>query len=154
MHANIVSRFSVNYLKSQLLLPFNVDNLPILLNGRSSVLLLTSRLTSTYLQFLGKVGWGLNSCLSMHQFGQNQTHIAWPLDCFLYWSFAVRVGLLYIISGLGGSLLSALFLQSHISVGASGALFGSLGGMLSELITNWSIYVNKVLANLMVLRPF
>ena len=58
---------------------------------------------------------------------------------------AVLVGLLFVISGFGGSLLSALFIQSNISVGASGALFGLLGGMLSELITNWSIYDNKVL---------
>ncbi|KAK9126967.1 hypothetical protein Scep_015813 [Stephania cephalantha] len=57
-----------------------------------------------------------------------------------------RIGLLYIISGLGGSLLSALFIQSSISVGASGALFGLLGGMLSELITNWTIYANKFAA--------
>jgi membrane associated rhomboid family serine protease len=61
------------------------------------------------------------------------------------YSFAtVRIGLLFVISGFGGSLLSALFLQSNISVGASGALFGLLGGMLSELITNWSTYDNKV----------
>ncbi|KAL8039373.1 hypothetical protein ABFX02_10G032700 [Erythranthe guttata] len=58
----------------------------------------------------------------------------------------VRIGLLYLISGFGGSLLSALFIQSNISVGASGALFGLLGGMLSELITNWTIYANKVSA--------
>ncbi|KAH7542443.1 hypothetical protein FEM48_Zijuj02G0074200 [Ziziphus jujuba var. spinosa] len=58
----------------------------------------------------------------------------------------VRIGLLYVISGFGGSLLSALFFQSGISVGASGALFGLLGAMLSELITNWTIYENKVLA--------
>ncbi|XP_075507766.1 RHOMBOID-like protein 1 isoform X1 [Primulina tabacum] len=58
----------------------------------------------------------------------------------------VRIGLIYLISGVGGSLLSALFIQTNISVGASGALFGLLGGMLSELITNWSIYVNKVAA--------
>ncbi|EXC30978.1 Inactive rhomboid protein 1 [Morus notabilis] len=58
----------------------------------------------------------------------------------------VRIGLLYVISGFGGSLLSALFLQSNISVGASGALFGLLGGMLSELITNWTIYDSKFAA--------
>lgn len=62
----------------------------------------------------------------------------------LAYLFAVRIGLLYVISGFGGSLLSALFLQSNISVGASGAVFGLLGGMLSELITNWTIYANKV----------
>nr|GMC91848.1 RHOMBOID-like protein 1 [Ipomoea batatas] len=56
----------------------------------------------------------------------------------------VRVGVLYLISGLGGSLLSALFIRSSISVGASGALFGLLGSMLSELLINWSIYVNKI----------
>lgn len=58
---------------------------------------------------------------------------------------SVRVGLLYVISGFGGSLVSGLFLQSNVSVGASGALFGLLGSMLSELITNWTIYANKVL---------
>ncbi|KAL8208479.1 hypothetical protein R6Q57_007891 [Mikania cordata] len=58
----------------------------------------------------------------------------------------IRIGLLYVISGFGGSLLSALFLQSNISVGASGAVFGLLGGMLSELITNWTIYTNKMAA--------
>lgn len=48
------------------------------------------------------------------------------------------------ISGFGGSLVSSLFIQSGISVGASGALFGLLGGMLSELFINWTIYANKV----------
>lgn len=57
---------------------------------------------------------------------------------------AVRVGIIYLLSGLGGSILSALFIQNNISVGASGALFGLLGAMLSELLTNWSIYTNKV----------
>ncbi|PHU06855.1 hypothetical protein BC332_23344 [Capsicum chinense] len=65
----------------------------------------------------------------------------------------VRIGLLYIIAGLGGSLFSALFIKSNISVGASGALFGLLGSMLSELIINWTIYANKiaVLATLVVI---
>ncbi|XP_034688978.1 RHOMBOID-like protein 1 [Vitis riparia] len=58
----------------------------------------------------------------------------------------VRIGLLYVVSGFGGSMLSSLFIQSSISVGASGALFGLLGGMLSELITNWTIYANKFAA--------
>ncbi|QCE08884.1 RHOMBOID-like protein 5 [Vigna unguiculata] len=62
----------------------------------------------------------------------------------------LRIGLLYALSGFGGSLLSILHLKenksSTVSVGASGALFGLLGAMLSELLTNWSIYANKCAA--------
>jgi membrane associated rhomboid family serine protease len=61
----------------------------------------------------------------------------------------VRIGILYMLSGFGGSLLSVMGLEQSptsntVSVGASGALFGLLGAMLSELLTNWSIYANKV----------
>ncbi|PON66454.1 Peptidase S54, rhomboid [Trema orientale] len=48
--------------------------------------------------------------------------------------------------GFGGSILSSLFIRNNISVGASGALFGLLGAMLSELLTNWTIYTNKAAA--------
>lgn len=60
--------------------------------------------------------------------------------------YAVRIGAIYLLSGIGGSILSCLFIQHSISVGASGALFGLLGAMLSELLTNWTIYSNKVSA--------
>jgi membrane associated rhomboid family serine protease len=55
-----------------------------------------------------------------------------------------KVGLVYLVSGVGGSVLSVLFIRNGVSVGASGALFGLLGAMLSELITNWGIYTNRV----------
>ncbi|XP_031476048.1 RHOMBOID-like protein 2 [Nymphaea colorata] len=58
----------------------------------------------------------------------------------------IRIGIIYLLSGFGGSILSLLFIQNNISVGASGALFGLLGAMLSELITNWTIYSNKAAA--------
>ncbi|XP_047339302.1 RHOMBOID-like protein 2 [Impatiens glandulifera] len=58
----------------------------------------------------------------------------------------VRIGGIYLLSGFGGSILSSLFIQKNISVGASGALFGLLGAMLSELFTNWTIYTNKACA--------
>ncbi|XP_019195332.1 PREDICTED: RHOMBOID-like protein 2 [Ipomoea nil] len=63
----------------------------------------------------------------------------------------VRIGIVYFFSGFGGSVLSSLFIQRSVSVGASGALFGLLGAMLSELLTNWSIYTNKVAALLTLL---
>ncbi|CAH2065359.1 unnamed protein product [Thlaspi arvense] len=65
--------------------------------------------------------------------------------------FIVRIGLLYLISGFGGSILSALFLGSNISVGASGAVFGLLGGMFSEIFINWTIYSNKVVTTLLLI---
>ncbi|XP_010523566.1 PREDICTED: RHOMBOID-like protein 3 [Tarenaya hassleriana] len=58
----------------------------------------------------------------------------------------VKIGAIYLVSGFGGSVLSSLFIRNYISVGASGALFGLLGSMLSELLTNWTIYTNKVAA--------
>ncbi|KAF6154481.1 hypothetical protein GIB67_028373 [Kingdonia uniflora] len=59
----------------------------------------------------------------------------------------VRIGVIYLLSGFGGAVLSALFIRdNNISVGASGALFGLLGAMLSELLTNWTIYTNKAAA--------
>lgn len=98
----------------------------------------------------GHQGWRLVSCVWLHA---GVFHILANMLSLLFIGIRleqefgfVRIGLVYLISGFGGSLLSALFIQSRISVGASGALFGLLGGMLSELITNWTIYANKVAA--------
>ncbi|XP_022969832.1 RHOMBOID-like protein 2 [Cucurbita maxima] len=55
----------------------------------------------------------------------------------------VKIGIIYLVTGVGGSVMSSLFIQNNISVGASGALFGLLGAMLSELLVNWTIYSNK-----------
>ncbi|OAY72499.1 RHOMBOID-like protein 3, partial [Ananas comosus] len=61
-----------------------------------------------------------------------------------YWAYILAIG-------VWRSVLSALLLRNSISVGASGALFGLLGSMLSELITNWTIYSNKAAALLTLL---
>ncbi|MQL85957.1 hypothetical protein Taro_018469 [Colocasia esculenta] len=94
--------------------------------------------------------WRLISCIWLHA---GVFHILANMLSLLFIGIRleqefgfVRIGLLYVMSGFGGSLMSALFIQSSISVGASGALFGLLGGMLSELITNWTIYANKFAA--------
>ncbi|XP_057969360.1 RHOMBOID-like protein 5 [Malania oleifera] len=60
----------------------------------------------------------------------------------------LRIGVLYVLSGVGGSIASCFYNadSKSLSVGASGALFGLLGAMLSELITNWTIYAKKCAA--------
>ncbi|KAK1299168.1 hypothetical protein QJS10_CPB14g01580 [Acorus calamus] len=95
-------------------------------------------------------GWRLVTCMWLHA---GVVHVLANMLGLLFIGIRlenefgfVRIGLLYVISGFGGSLLSALFIKSSISVGASGALFGLLGGMLSELIINWTIYANKFAA--------
>ncbi|GMH26459.1 hypothetical protein Nepgr_028302 [Nepenthes gracilis] len=102
----------------------------------------------------GHQGWRLISCIWLHG---GVFHILANMLSLLIIGIRmeqefgfVKVGLLYIISGFGGSLLSALFVRLSISVGASGALFGLLGGMLSELIINWTIYTNKVASFLLL----
>jgi len=95
-------------------------------------------------------GWRLVSCIWLHagiiHLLANMLSLVF-IGIRLEQQFGfVRVGLLYLLSGFGGSILSCLFIQKSISVGASGALFGLLGAMLSELLTNWTIYSNKAAA--------
>ncbi|KAI3996410.1 hypothetical protein MKX01_021649 [Papaver californicum] len=94
--------------------------------------------------------WRLISCIWLHA---GVVHLVANMMSLLFVGVRLeqefgflKIGLLFVLSGFGGSLLSSLNLRSSISVGASGALFGLLGAMLSELITNWTIYANKCAA--------
>ncbi|KAF8413114.1 hypothetical protein HHK36_001090 [Tetracentron sinense] len=95
-------------------------------------------------------GWRLVTCIWLHagiiHLVANMVSLVF-IGIRLEQQFGfVRIGVVYLWSGFGGSILSSLFIQNNISVGASGALFGLLGAMLSELITNWSIYTDKAAA--------
>ncbi|KAE8709709.1 homeobox-leucine zipper protein ANTHOCYANINLESS 2-like isoform X1 [Hibiscus syriacus] len=100
-------------------------------------------------------GWRLITCIWLHA---GVIHLLENMLSLVFigirleqqFGFA-RIGILYLLSGFGGSVLSSLFIRNSISVGASGALFGLLGAMLSELITNWTIYTNKASALLTLL---
>ncbi|XP_015570761.1 RHOMBOID-like protein 2 [Ricinus communis] len=98
----------------------------------------------------GHQGWRLITCMWLHA---GVVHLLANMLSLIFIGIRleqqfgfVRVGLIYLLAGFGGSILSALFIQRNISVGASGALFGLLGAMLSELLTNWTIYTNKIAA--------
>jgi rhomboid protease GluP len=52
---------------------------------------------------------------------------------FELWLGSVRLLLVYFVSGIAGSLASALFMQGP-SVGASGAIFGLLGALIAFLL--------------------
>ncbi|CAN1751936.1 RHOMBOID-like protein 3 [Linum perenne] len=94
-------------------------------------------------------GWRMVTCIWLHA---GVIHlVANMLSLVFIGVRLVRVGIIYLVSGFGGSVLSSLFIRSGISVGASGALFGLLGAMLSELLTNWTIYSNKAAAMITLL---
>ncbi|CAL0303407.1 unnamed protein product [Lupinus luteus] len=100
-------------------------------------------------------GWRLITCIWLHA---GLIHLAANMFSLIFIGIRleqqfgfVRIGIIYLLSGFGGSVLSSLFIRNNISVGASGALFGLLGAMLSELITNWTIYSNKAAALLTLL---
>ncbi|OMO54319.1 Peptidase S54, rhomboid, partial [Corchorus capsularis] len=95
--------------------------------------------------------WRLISCIWLHG---GILHVAANMLSLLFTGVQMeqefgflRIGLLYLLSGFGGSLISALSAarkkQTLVSVGASGAIFGLLGAMLSDLFTNWTNYTNK-----------
>nr|XP_010919249.1 RHOMBOID-like protein 2 [Elaeis guineensis] len=100
-------------------------------------------------------GWRLVSCVWLHA---GVIHLLANMLSLIFIGIRleqqfgfVRIGIIYLLSGFGGSVLSSLFIRNSISVGASGALFGLLGAMLSELITNWTLYTNKAAALLTLL---
>ncbi|CAD6252548.1 unnamed protein product [Miscanthus lutarioriparius] len=84
----------------------------------------------------GRQGWRLITCMWLHA---GVVHLLINMLCLVIIGIRleqefgfVRIGLVYLISGFGGSLMSALFIQSNVSVGASGALFGLIGSMLKR----------------------
>jgi membrane associated rhomboid family serine protease len=50
-----------------------------------------------------------------------------------------EVALVYCFAGIGGNVLSALFLTNAISVGSSGGIFGIIGLCTSDIIVNWEL---------------
>lgn len=62
---------------------------------------------------------------------------------FAFWFF--KVSTIYILSGFGGSVLSALFIQNQVFAGASGAVMGLIGACFADMITNRDLLGGKLL---------
>ena len=52
---------------------------------------------------------------------------------------SARMALIYMFSGVGGFIFSAIFIGTTPAVGASGSLYGLLACVLIDLIRNWKI---------------
>jgi len=51
-----------------------------------------------------------------------------------------KVAIIYLISGLFGSITSTIFDPDSVGVGASGAIFGLFGAGWGDLLQNWELY--------------
>ncbi|CAB9516058.1 Inactive rhomboid protein 1 [Seminavis robusta] len=51
--------------------------------------------------------------------------------------------ILFFIPAVGGNILSAIFLPQYISVGASGGIFGLIGGCVADVALNWNLLFIK-----------
>lgn len=50
---------------------------------------------------------------------------------------------LFVVPAVGGNILSAICLPQYISVGASGGIFGLIGGCVADISINWSLLFLK-----------
>ncbi|KAL3909194.1 MAG: hypothetical protein SGILL_008182 [Bacillariaceae sp.] len=50
---------------------------------------------------------------------------------------------LFVIPAVGGNILSAICLPQYISVGASGGIFGLIGGCMADICLNWNLLFLK-----------
>lgn len=107
----------------------------------------------TMIEFGGKIAsrmrpphWELWRLLTAFMLHSGIIHILlnmlWQLNMVLrmelFWG-GLRVGPIYILSGVAGNLLSSIFLPENVSIGASSCLSGLMGALLADLILNWAV---------------
>jgi len=56
-----------------------------------------------------------------------------------------KVFAVYVVSGFGGSVLSALLIRNQVFAGASGAVMGLIGASIADMILNWDVTGRRVL---------
>ena len=55
----------------------------------------------------------------------------------------LNTSILFLVPAIGGNILSAIFLPQYISVGASGGIFGLMGGCVADIAINWNLLFLK-----------
>lgn len=63
----------------------------------------------------------------------------------------LQVALIYLVGGVFGTIVSAIFVPLQVMVGASGAIFAVFGALWADLWQNWSVYQDKCQALTMLL---
>ncbi|XP_031554181.1 inactive rhomboid protein 1-like isoform X2 [Actinia tenebrosa] len=58
----------------------------------------------------------------------------------------IRITIIYIFSGIGGYLISAILIPYQVEVGPSGSMFGIIACLFVELIQSWQIIKRPLLA--------
>lgn len=71
--------------------------------------------------------------VNMFIFVQVGVRLEWLHGCW-------KVGSVYLLSGVFGVVMGAIFSSNTIGVGASGAIFGLIGACIGDLIQNWALY--------------
>ncbi|KAL8167036.1 hypothetical protein V2J09_008535 [Rumex salicifolius] len=102
--------------------------------------------------------WRIFACLCLHA---GAFHLIINLLSVLFLGIhleqkfgAWRIGIIYVLSALTGSLMAALFVQNIPAVCSSGALFGLIGCSLSGLIRDWNLYTDKYAALIAIFVVF
>lgn len=124
--------------------PLNVN--PMV--GPSPQALLNAGALNTYLLVVENQWWRLFAPLVLHA---GIIHFAFNM--FAIWFIGgplekihgfYNISCLFIISAVGGNILSALFQPNVISVGASGGIFGLVGVCLADVFVNWDLVFLKL----------
>jgi membrane associated rhomboid family serine protease len=72
------------------------------------------------IQFLFNLVWQITTCIRVER----------------YWGL-FRLAPVYILSGIGGNLLSSVFLPNAVDIGANPCLCGVIMSLLAEVLMNW-----------------
>jgi membrane associated rhomboid family serine protease len=111
--------------------------------GPSAETLITMGAKDTTLIVEAKEGWRLLSSAVLHaglvHFFINMLalwFVGAAIETTHGW-FAAMV--IFCISAVGGTILSAIFLPEYITVGASGGIFGFIGACCADIVINWRL---------------